>query len=141
MASNFADMAAGLATVLRNNITGATVAEYPADSVGGMPFFVVLPERVDYLLQIGGNTFEARFRVVVLLASGDDASGFIQLYDYIDPTFAGKGFRQAVDADRTLNGKADSSQVEYIENIGRRELFGGWYFGFDAIVTAIKSVA
>ena len=47
----------------------------------------------------------------------------------------------AVRADRTLDGKVDDADVVRIENIGRRELWGGFYFGFDAIVEFIKTVA
>jgi hypothetical protein len=137
--SNFGDMATGLVTVLESNITNLKGFNYPVDSVNSFPCAVVLPDSVD-LAQTFDNSIAATFRVVFLVSSADDRDGFRRLYDYIDPTESNKGFRAAIEADDTLDGKADSSQVLRIENIGRREIAAGWYFGFDALVVAIKGI-
>lgn len=138
--SNFGDLAAGLKTVLTNGVTGLAVYDYPPDNVHQFPAAVILPESLDPEIAFKGNTFTATFRVVFLLSKGDTPEGFLALYDHIDPTLTNKGLIAAVRADPTLNGKADDAGVTRIENIGRRELWGGWYFGFDALVEAIKSV-
>jgi len=139
--SNFSDAAAGLATTLEANVNGLKAFGYPVDSVNHFPSVVILPEPVDVEIAFGGNTFTGRFRAVFLLASADSAEGFTQIYDYIDPTETNKSIVAAVRADRTLDGKVDDADVVRIENIGRRELWGGFYFGFDAIVEFIKTVA
>jgi len=140
--SNFSDIVAGLKTVLETNISGLKAFDYPTDSVNSFPCAVILPTNViDYEVVIGANTFESELRVVLLVASGDDADGFRKLWDFIDPTDATNSVRRAVRVDRTLNGKADDADVSRAENIGRRELWGGFYFGADFIVPFIKSVA
>lgn len=139
--STYSAAAAGLKTVLEANITGLQAYDYPPDSINSFPAAAILPEPIDLLQAFGGNTFEAQFRVVILLSSSEDISGFRALYDYISPTEASKGIKQAVDADPTLNGSVDSSQVSRIENIGRRELWGGWFYGFDALVDFVKTIA
>lgn len=137
--SNFSDIAAGLVTTLEANITNLKGFDYPVDSVNSFPAAVVLPDNVDLLTSFN-NSFQANFRIIFLVTSADDASGFRRLYDYIDPTESNKGFRAAIDADNTLDGKATDSAVVRIENIGRRELAAGFYFGFDAIVEVLKEV-
>ena len=139
--SAYRDIADGLATVLQNNIINLKAFAYPPDTVNHFPAAVVLPEAIDTEIAFEGNTFEAELRVIFLVSSGDVAEGFIQLYDHIDPTESNKSLIAAVRADTTLNGKCDDSGVIRIENIGRRELWGAYYFGFDAIIRFIKSVA
>ena len=139
--SAYSDIVAGLVTVLEANITGLKAYDYPVDSVNTFPAAIILQEPLDLEITFGGNTFTTTFRVVFLLSSGDDAIGFRQLWDYIDPVEANKSVNKAVDTDRTLDGKADSSNVTRIENIGRRELWGGFYYGFDALVDVVKTLA
>ncbi len=139
--SNYGDILAGLKTVLQNNITGLKVYDYPVDSIHQYPSAVILPEPIDTEIALQGNSVTFNLRVVFLICSGEASEGFLQLYDYIDPTVANKSVVKAVRADRTLNGKADDSDVVRIEKIGRREVGGGAQYGFDAIVEVIKSVA
>lgn len=139
--SNYSDAAAGLVTVLKNGITGLQAQDHPVDSINSFPAAIVLPEPLDYLVAVGGNSFTGTFRVVFLISSGDDAEGFTQLYDHIDPTALNESVRKAVEDGRTLDGKVDDAQVVRVENIGRRELWGGYYFGADFIVEFIKTVA
>ncbi len=138
---SYRNIADGLVTVLEANVSGLKAFAYPPDTVNHFPCAVVLPEPIDARIAFQGNSYTARFRVIVLVASGDVAEGFIKLYDHIDPALANKSIIKAVRTDRTLNASCDDSDVMSIENIGRRELWAGFYFGFDAIVEFVKSVA
>ena len=139
--SAYRDIAEGLKTVLENNIPGLKAFAYPPDSINSFPAAAILPDPIDTEIAFEGNTFTCRFRIVFLVTSGDSAEGFLKLYDYIDPTEANKSVIKAVRTDPTLGAKADDSDVIRIETIGRRELWGGWYFGFDAIIEVVKTVA
>jgi hypothetical protein len=95
---------------------------------------------VDYEEVISGNTFCADFRIVCLVTSADDAEGFRELYDFIDPTEANKSVHQMVRDDPTLNGSVDSSILLRVERIGRREINGGFYFACDLLLKVVKTV-
>ena len=141
---DYYDAAVGLKTVLEANITGLHAFFVPPESINEFPAAVILPEVLDPEIMFKGNTFTAAFRVVLLLSSGDTAEGFLALYDYVDPTETGKSVIAAVNADNTLNGEVDDAQVVSVENMGWRELYGpggGRYFGLDAVVEFIKTVA
>lgn len=137
--SNVSDIMAGLVTVLQNNITGLKGYDRPVDSVQHFPAAILLPESIEPEIAIGGNSFKGVIRIVYLVAAGDDARGFALLYDAIDPTAASASVIKAVRTDPTLNGKVDSSGIMSIINIGRRKLWEGFYFGFDAMLEFIKS--
>lgn len=139
--SNLSDAVAGLKTILQNGITGLRAFDYPPDSISEFPAAVILLEGLDPRIAFGGNTFDATLRVVFLVRSGDDATGFQALYDYIDPTATSESLIKAVRDAPTLNATVDNSAVTRIERIGRRELWGGWYFGFDALIEFTKTVA
>ena len=139
--SNWSDAIDGLGTVVQNGVTGVHAYNHPTDSVEGVPAVVVLPETMDPELAFGGNSFEGTLRLVVLIAAGDSSEAFAQLYDYLDPTVANKSIIKAIRDAPTLNGKVDASRVDRIENIGRRQIGGGWFSGFDVIVDFVKSVA
>lgn len=139
--SNFGDAVNGLQTVLTTNIPGLHVANHPVDALHEFPAAVILPESLDPRIGFGGNTFEAKLRVVFLLARGDAEDAFTSLYDHIDPTATNKSVIGAVRTDPTLNGKVDWAQVTAIENIGRLTLWGGEYVGFHVVIEFGKSVA
>ncbi len=139
--SNFRQAITGLITVLEANIEGLHGYDHPVDNVNEFPAAIVLPENLDPEIAFAGNTFDVNVRVVFLVASGDTASGFGLIYDHIDPTTEGnKSLIAAIRSDPTLDGKVDDSGVTLIENIGRRELWGGNYFGFDALINIVKTV-
>lgn len=143
MPSNYANVLSGLATVLGTAITSPKkvhVYSFPPDAVHELPAVVLQPLDFDPRELIGGNTFTARIRATLLLAKGGDQEAFEQLYEHIDPTAANAGFIKAIRDSRTLAGNADDADVISIENIGRREIGGGWYVGADFIVEAIKTV-
>tara|TARA_R110000787_G_scaffold135015_2_gene247346 strand:- start:1487 stop:1909 length:423 start_codon:yes stop_codon:yes gene_type:complete len=138
--SVYSDIAAGIATTLRGNVTELLAFDFPPDSVNQFPAAVVIPEPIDTEIVIQGNTINPTFRIVFLVGSADAAEGFRALYDHIDPVEAGKSLLAAVRADRTMNGSVDDSDLIRIENIGRRELWGGFYFAFDGLLDVIKTV-
>ena len=139
--SLYGDIMDGLKTVLEANVPGLRVYDYPPDSIQQFPAAALVAEPLDLAVAFKGNTFTASVRVVFLLTSGDDAKGAHSLYDFFDPIQTNKSLVAAVRADRTLNGKVDDADAMRIENIGRRELWGGWYWGFDMIIEFVKSVA
>jgi len=136
--SNYSDAAAGLKTVIEANISNFIVYDYPEDKPVP-PCVVILPGDVDYQQAMAGDTFRAEFRLVVLVASADDRSGWLRLYDMIDPTDTGSSIKRAIGVDPSLDGKVDSSQVLRMENAGRREINNGFFYGFDLIVDFIKT--
>lgn len=139
--SNYSAISAGIVTILEAGITGAKAFDYPPNSPGNQfPTFVVLPEPVSYEEVISGGLFTAGFRIICLLTSADDAEGFRALYNFIDPTQANESVHQVIRDDPTLNGSVDSSILVRAENIGRREINGGFYFACDLILETIKTV-
>ncbi len=139
--SNYRDIAVGLGMVLKAGVKGLHVYDTPPDSINEFPAAIILPESLDPTLAFAGNSFSATLRVVYLTASGDAPSGWRDLYDAIDPTATDTSVIAAVRADPTLDGKADSSEVTEVVNVGRRELWGGSYYGADFVVGFIKTVA
>jgi len=137
--SNYSDIAAGLVTVLQNNVTGLKAYDHPRDTINEFPTAVVLPLVLDPEIAFGGDSFEGTLRVIVLVHSDDSAEAYRRIYEHLDPTETNKSVIAAVRADPTLNGKADSSRVAIIESIGRKELWGGNYTGFDMIVEFVKT--
>lgn len=139
--SGFSDVMDGLGTALKNGITGLQVYKGAPDDVKSYPAAVLLPESMDPRVAFAGNSFMVDIRIILLIASGKDENGWAQLWDYIDPTTANRSVIKAIEDNRNLDGKVDDSEITLIENIGRREIGGGWQFGFDAILHAIKTVA
>ena len=139
--SNFSDVLDGLETALKAGITGLQVYKGAPDDVKSFPAAILLPEPFDPRLAFSGNSWEGEIRIILLISSGKDENGWAQLWDYIDPTTATKSVIKAIEDDRALNAKVDDSEITRIENIGRREIGGGFQFGFDALLHYIKSVA
>jgi len=142
--SDYSDAAAGLKTVIAAGMSGfasAQVYDHPMPTVNAFPAFVILPESEDPEIAFGGNSFQGSFRVIVLVCSADDVTGFTDLYDIIDPTESTKSIIAAVRADPTLDGKVDDARIDRVENAGMRQLWGGNFFGADVVVDFVKSVA
>lgn len=139
--SNFSDIAGGISTVLKANVTGLQAGKYPTETVNHFPVTLILPEAFDPRWAFGGNTMATRWRLVTLVVSGDAPEGWAELYDMIDATAANTSIIKALRDNPTLNNTVDTSEVVAIENIGRRQFGGGSYFGFDVVLEAIKSVA
>ena len=140
--SNLSDIMGGIQTVLTNGITDVMAHQYLPDAVNHFPAVLIVPDGIfDPELAFGGNSFRFRFRLICLIVSEDSKEGFAQLMDYIDPTTANKSVIKAIRDAPTLDGKADTAGVVAIENIGRRVYGNGTFYGFDAILEGIKSVA
>lgn len=139
--SNFSDVLLGLQTVLKNGITNLQVYQGAPDSVNSYPAAILLPMNLDPRIAFGGNSFSGDIRILMIIASGKDENGWAQLWDYIDPTTVNRSVIKAIEDGRSLDGKVDDSEITSIENIGRRELGGGFQFGFDAVLHFLKSVA
>lgn len=140
--SNYSDIFGGIKNKLEANVTNLKVMEHPPESVNHFPAVLITPEPMDPTIAFGGNSFEADFRLTVLVSSADSPSGWTQLFDMIDPTTANRSIIKALKDNKTLNGKVDDSMVSMVENIGRRQWFGGgFYFGFDVVLKVVKSVA
>jgi len=140
--STFGDIPAGIETVLLANVSGTEikVLKHPPDQVNDFPAILVVPESVDPTIHFGGNSFEAVFRLIVLVSSAAAPEGWEALYNMIDPT-DNTSIIKALRADHTLDGKVDSSVIDSIENVGRRQWFGGgFYFGFDLLLNTVNSV-
>ena len=141
MASAYRTIADGIVIAIQSGIANCKAYAYPPDTVNSFPAAIVLPEPLDTQITFKSNTFTATFRVIFLVASGDVAEGFMQLYDYLDPVEVGKSLIKAIRDDTDLASSTDDSDIIRIENIGRRELWGNQYFGFDAILEVIKTLA
>lgn len=137
--SGFSDVMDGLETTLKAGITNLQVFKGAPDGINSWPAAVLLPMSIDPRVAFTGNSFQGQIKIIVLISSGDAAEGWTQLWDYIDPTTANKSVIKAIETDRSLNGKVDDSEITLIDNIGRREIGGGWQFGFDATIQYMKS--
>ena len=139
--SNLSDIFGTLETILGTAITGLKAYGYIPDSVNHFPAAIAMLESFEPEVAFSGNSFEGDIRVVFLMSSADSSVGFRALYDYIDPTTGSLSLTKAIRDNGSLGGAVDSIGVTRIENIGRRDIGGGFYFGFDAILHFIKTVA
>ena len=139
--SGLSDVFDGLKTTLQAGIADLQVFKGAPDGINSWPAAVLLPMPIDPRVAFTGNSFTGDIKIIVLISSGKDDEGWTQLWDYIDPTTATKSVIKAIETDRSLNGKVDDSEIILIDNIGRREIGGGFQFGFDATLRYIKSVA
>jgi hypothetical protein len=139
--SNMSDIAGGIKTVIEANTANIKVYDKAPLGINHFPAVLVFPDDMDPNLFIQGNSFEVMWKLIVLtgLAEGSDAWG--KLYDMMDPTETDKSIIKALRTDNTLNGKADSSNVEGIRNAGLRDFGGNQYAGFDVMLQTLKSVA
>jgi hypothetical protein len=139
--SNLGDIADGIVTTLSANMSGVQkVFDHPPDTINAFPSVAVLIEDLDPTRGFGGNSFQVTVRLVVLVASGDDQHGFDLLYDIVDPT-ATTGIKYALEQSNSLNSTCDGHTLQSIENINRRELWGGFYFAADFVLDVWKTVA
>lgn len=143
MPSNYRNIADGLKTILKNNVTsprgGINVYDHPPDSIQ-TPALFIMPAMPQARFVIGGNSFTFQFRVVLLTFSADASEGFYEIYDALDPTNAGSVVK-AIRDNRTLNSQCDDADVVAVENVGRRQFGDSFYLGCDIVVEGIKSVA
>ncbi len=114
MPSSIADLADGLETRLAT-ITGLRVFDHIPD-VFAVPCAFVLPESVDYHGAFANGLVEVPFTVTVVVGRSAERASQKSLYAYMSAT-GDKSVRQAIEADQTLAGVAQSLVVENAENI------------------------
>ena len=121
--SNLGDIADGIVTTISANMSGVQkVFDHPPDTINAFPSVAVLIEDLDPTRGFGGNSFQVTVRLVV------------------DPT-ATTGIKYALEQSNSLNGTCDGHTPQSIENINRRELWGGFYFAADFVLDVWKTVA
>lgn len=84
-----------------------------------------------------GNTFKGVMVLTTFVRSADDADGWRQIWDYMDPVQGTKSVARALRADLSLNGKVDSAGVRVIRN-PRKAAEG--IFAFDLLLVYIVRV-
>ena len=142
--SNLTDLLEGIETIIEANVTGAKAFPYPPDAINHSPTVLILPTGEpfgDMEQAFGGNTFKVNLILTMLVASADPESGWKQLMNMLDPTAAGTSVIKALRDNPTLDGKADTSGVTAIRNVGRRMYNDNPFFGADLLLEAYKSVA
>ena len=142
MANELATARAGIKTRLET-ITGLNVSLYGGEPLPATPLAIISPILVQgpKLLAIGGNSFQARFRVRVYLSHpGTEAEGWTELEKYTEQV-ATKSVIAAVLADKTLNASVDFAQIS-ISSIGKAALDdqGAIYYSAEFLVDVTKQV-
>ena len=59
----------------------------------------------------------------------------------MDPTVANTSVIKALRDNRSLDGKADDSQIIKLDRRRRSEIGGGFLFAFDTVLDVVKTVA
>tara|TARA_Y100000310_G_scaffold233159_1_gene236005 strand:+ start:917 stop:1333 length:417 start_codon:yes stop_codon:yes gene_type:complete len=131
------DIGSGIKTRLET-ITGLLVFapnELP-ESVPDTPCAMIMPPGVEYNSTFGGAS-EMTFRLLLLVAKGDQPEALNKLMDYLDVSGA-LSIKTAIEGDNTLNSQADSSQVLSASGAGVI-MWGGYpYLGTEFTLIAYK---
>lgn len=141
MANELSTARAGLKTRLET-IAGLTVSLYGGEPLPPPPLAVILQDQGPKLLAIGGNSFQARFRVRLYLSfPGNEIEGWTELEKYTEQV-ATNSIIAAVLADKTLNASVDFARIS-LNSIGRAALDdqGPIYFSAEFLVDVAKKVA
>ena len=139
MANEIRDAKDGLAARL-STVAGLKVLDYPADSVNEFPVAVVLFESRDATQTLAGSSFTGMIKVLLLVSSAATQQAHDTLDQFIDP-LGGSSLETAVDADNTWGAKVDDGRLVSVDNVGHRQLWGGFYVGADFHFEFVKSVA
>ena len=123
-----------------STISGLKVLDFPPDSVSEFPVAVVLFESRDATQTLGGSSFEGKVKVVLLVSSADTQQAYDTLDQFMDPLGA-SSTEAAVDGDNTWGGNVDDGRLAFIDNVGRRKLWGGLYVDADFHFRFVKQVA
>ena len=138
MADELKNIRAGLSSLL-SGIAGLKVLDYPADSVHEFPAAVVLFEAREAIETVG-NTTTGLINLVVLVSSADTQDAYDALDRFMDPR-GQDSIEGALDADRTWGGNVDDGGLLSIDNVGRRNLWGGSYIAADFHIQFVKTVS
>jgi hypothetical protein len=125
---SIADMRAGIAKNLRDNIPGLRVAETIPDSPSP-PIAVISLETVNYDETFQRGMTEYLFTISVLAGRVSERNAQRRLDSYIDPGSA--TVKTAVESDKSLGGKVFDVRVSEMSNIGAVNLGETVYLGAD----------
>lgn len=140
MAFDLAAIRDGVKTSLQA-IEGLRVYDTIPTADLAVPAAVVQPVRIRYQEAFKGGLVEAHMRIT-LLVGGDDRAAQNALDGYLS---AGTGMTlsivDAIEADKTLNGSADSSAVLVDHDIdyGRAEVAGAAYWKADIEIRVLRA--
>lgn len=130
--SSISDLRDGIAANL-STISGLRVSATYLDAPRP-PVAMVLPDRIDYDLNAnrGADTFT--FLVSVLVGRADERSA----QDKMDSYIVGPGsVKAAIEADRTLGGRADTCRVTEMRNYGQVSVGETLYLGVEFEVEVV----
>ena len=136
----FADIVKNVGTAVSTRVTGANYYDYPPDSPSQFPAIIVTLVSVDPTPVFSGNSFEGTLRITCITERAENREAWVRLYSYMDSTGSGTSVLAALRADPRFGSAVDSSEIARVENIGKRELGGGFYIGFDVLVPFIRAV-
>ena len=140
--SGLSDIFDGIETALKTGIPGVQVYKGAPDAINSYPAAVIdLDDSIDPLIAFNGNTFRLLFRISLYISSGKDENGWRQLWDYMDPTVVDTSVIKALRDNRSLDGKADDSQIIKLDRRRRDVVGGGFLFAFDTVLDVVKTVA
>jgi hypothetical protein len=125
---SIADMRAGIAKNLRDNIPGLRVSETIPDQPNP-PMAVISLELVNYDQTFQRGMSEYQFTVSVLAGRVSERTAQARLDSYIDPGSA--TIKTAIESDRSLGGKVFDVRVSEMSNIGAVNLGETVYLGAD----------
>ena len=125
---SIADMRAGIAKNIRDNIPGLRVAETIPDQPNP-PIAVISLETVNYDQTFQRGMTEYTFTVSVLAGRVSERNAQARLDAYIDPGSA--TIKNAIEIDKSLGGKVFDVRVTDMSNIGAVNLGETIYLGAD----------
>jgi hypothetical protein len=125
---SIADMRAGIAKNLRDNVPGLRVSETIPDQPNP-PMAVVSLETVNYDQTFQRGMTEYLFTVSVLAGRVSERNAQARLDSYIDPGSA--TVKTAIESDKSLGGKVFDVRVSEMSNIGAVNLGETIYLGAD----------
>jgi hypothetical protein len=125
---SIADMRAGIAKNLRDNVPGLRVSETIPDQPNP-PMAVISLEVVNYDQTFQRGMSEYQFTVSVLAGRVSERTAQARLDSYIDPGSA--TIKTAIESDRSLGGKVFDVRVSEMSNIGAVNLGETVYLGAD----------
>ena len=128
---SIADMRAGIAKNLRDNIPGLRVAETIPDQPNP-PMAVISLDNVNYDQTFQRGMTEYNFIVSVLAGRVSERNAQARLDSYIDPGEA--TVKTAIESDRSLGDKVFDVRVSDMSNIGAVNLGETIYLGADFTV-------
>lgn len=98
------------------------------------PMAFVIPDSVDYDLDMRRGADTSTFAVTVMVALTDDRAAQANLDKYV---FGADSVKTAIEADRTLGGIADTCRVVEMRNYGSITFGDQQYVGCEFVVEVI----